>query len=130
MNLAMPIFHNLRTPLAGGLKINRDILVLAGLFVTSFLFLTVGFIFFEIRSVNFPSAIILHFDYFQGVNFISDVNWVYRTVFLALLIQVINFVLAWLLKTREVFLAYMFAIFTLLISGLIFVALLVIISVN
>lgn len=108
----------------------RDIIILGGLFLASLLFLGLGVILFEIRSVNFSSNLIIHFDFFQGITFFGDTGWVYRTVSLAGFIGLLNFLLAWFFLHRQIFLSYLFAGTTVLVSLLIFSALLVIISVN
>ncbi|MDP3956388.1 MAG: hypothetical protein Q8P97_00135 [bacterium] len=108
----------------------RDIIILGGLFLTSFFFLGLGVILFEIHSVNFSKNLIIHFDFFQGITFLGDIGWVYRTIFLSGLIGLLNFLLAWSYLRRQVFISYLFAGVSVLFSLLIFSALLVIISVN
>ena len=124
----MPLLHYLR--LFGKEKAYRDIIILSGLFLASLLFLGLGVILFEIRSVNFSKNLIIHFDFFQGITFLGDTGWVYRTLSLSGLIGLLNFSLAWFFLYRQIFLSYLFAGATALFSLLIFSALLVIISVN
>jgi len=125
---SMPLLHYLR--LFGKEKAYRDTIILGVLFLVSFFFLALGVILFEIHSVNFSQNLIIHFDFFQGITFLSDTNWVYRTMFLSVLIGFLNLFLAWFFLRRQVFLSYLFGGATVLFSLLIFSALLVIIAVN
>lgn len=112
------------------IKEYRDLLIMGGLFLVSFFFFGLGLVLFEIRAVNFSDNIIIHFDFFQGITLIGSVGRVYEIISLAGLIQCLNLFLAWFFLHRHLFVSYLLAATTLFFSGLIFIELLVIISVN
>lgn len=108
----------------------RDILVMSGLILAGVLLLALGVIIFEINVVNFSGEIILHFDFFQGITLVGGAEKVYRIFILAGFVEFLNISLAWFFLRRHVFLSYLFSATSLLFSGLIFTALLVIMAVN
>jgi hypothetical protein len=112
------------------LKEYRDILIISGLFIVSLILFGLGLVLFEIHAVNFSDNIIIHFDFFQGITLIGGADKVYEVVSLAGLIQCLNMFFVWFFLKRQLFLAYLLASATLFFSGLIFIELLVIISVN
>jgi len=104
--------------------------IVYGLFSASLLLLGLGVILFEIYSINFSKNLIIHFDFFQGITFLGDTGWVYRTMFLSGMVVFINLFLSWFFMRRQIFLSYLFAGATFLFSLLIFSSLLVIIANN
>lgn len=108
----------------------RDIIVMGGLILAGVLLLALGVIIFEINVVNFSDEIILHFDFFQGITLVGGTEKIYQIFILAGLIEFFNISLTWFFLRRHVFLSYLFSATSLLFSGLIFAALLVIIANN
>jgi len=78
----------------------------------------------------FNERLILHFDSYNGIDFLGGKWQVFGILFAALVILVINFYLSDFLYSRDRFISYLFVFSGLLLSILILMAVSVIIYIN
>ncbi len=106
---------------------NRNFIVIFGLSL-GFLILTAGVAYLRLTEITTP--LIIHFDAFKGIDFLGDRFDVSNILIVALIIILINSILAEFIFDRQRFLSFVFAYVSLAISILILIAVSVIISIN
>jgi uncharacterized membrane protein len=98
--------------------------------IISFLVLFLAAIIFYLTLGSTPTPIIIHFNEYNGIDFLGSRWDVFGILLSALVMILINLFLANFLYNRERFLSYIFVFGCLLISILILVVISVIINVN
>ena len=96
------------------------------------LFLLIGLIAISAHfsDIKNDSQIILHFDFYNGIDVVGEAIVLYKILGLSGAVFALNVCLAYVLFARDKFLSYMLALGTLLFCVLIFTALAVIILNN
>jgi hypothetical protein len=92
------------------------------------LFLAAALFYVGIEPTGKP--LILHFDSYRGIDFLGSRWQVFKIIWSAFFILLINFLLGWFLYDKHRFLSYIFVFASLWISVLILIAVNVIISAN
>ena len=99
-------------------------------FISGFLILIVGFSFAYVNILENTNLLVIHFDSFRGADFFGDRRDISDILITALIIWLINFVLANEFYYKERLLSYLLAGGTFLFMVLILIAIRVIISIN
>lgn len=98
--------------------------------ILSFFILAVAAVVFSTGIGSSDKPLILHFDAYQGIDFLGSQSQVFRIILTVFVILLVNFFLAGFLYRRDRFLSYIFAFVSLEISILILILISVIIAVN
>ncbi|MBI3638495.1 hypothetical protein HY227_02015 [Candidatus Wolfebacteria bacterium] len=99
-------------------------------FGLSFLIIAFNFIFAAATLWDIESPLILHFDVYNGIDYLGGKWEVFGTLIAIFLILLINLFLSDFLYHRERFLSFIFGFTSLVVSILILIGISVIISVN
>jgi len=83
-----------------------------------------------LRLAESAAPLIVHFDVYKGIDFLGNRFDIFNILIVALVIFLINFILAEFIFDRQRFLSFVFAYVSLAISTLILIAISVIISIN
>ena len=83
-----------------------------------------------LRLAESAAPLIVHFDVQKGIDFLGNRFDIFNILIVALVIFLINFILAEFIFDRQRFLSFVFAYVSLAISTLILIAISVIISIN
>lgn len=83
-----------------------------------------------LRLAEIASPLIVHFDVYKGIDFLGNRLDIFNILIVALVVLLINFILAVFIFDRQRFLSFVFAYVSLAISTLILIAISVIISIN
>ncbi len=87
-------------------------------------------IFSIVRFGYRSQSLIIHFDIYKGIDFVSSKEAVFAFLIMVLIMMLINLVLSEFVYNRERFLSYLFAYLTLIISIFSFIVIIVVNSVN
>jgi hypothetical protein len=105
-------------------KITISALVISGLF------LLIGFSVAFVKLAQIDHLLIIHFDSFQGIDFLGGKSHVYGILASGLFLNLLNVFLAGAFYPSQRFLAYLLVFFNILLSLLIMLIMFVIVSVN
>lgn len=83
-----------------------------------------------VKLADIDYLMVIHFDSYRGIDFLGDRGDVFGILTVGLVINLVNFLLAWGFYRREHFLAQLISYATIFISLLILIAVGVIISIN
>jgi len=87
-------------------------------------------VFVFLKFFNTSGPIIIHFDFFNGINFVGRKEEVFGILAVDFAIAAINFLLAEFIYQRERFMSYLISFATLVLSILFLMAVAVVSSVN
>lgn len=110
-------------------NIRKDKYLRAVAGLSFFLLILASVIFYSGTGLS-KGPLILHFDAYQGIDFLGNRSQVFQIILAVFVILLINFFLANFLYNRDRFLSYVFAFVSLEISILILILISVIIAVN
>jgi len=99
-------------------------------FILSFLILFFLSLVSFVKLADISSTLIIHFDVYQGIDFLGGKMEIFGILFSAFVMILINFFLADFLYHRQRFLSYIFSFGSLWITILILISMGVIISIN
>lgn len=106
---------------------NKSLLIIFGV---SFGILVLTGIIAYLNLAEITTPLIIHFDAYKGIDFLGNKIDVFNILIVAGVIFLINLILAELIFDRQRLLSFNFAFVSLVVSVLIFIAILVIISIN
>jgi len=99
-------------------------------FVAGFILLVVAGLLVIINFSGIDSPLIIHFDIFSGLNLIGSKVQIFTIVGIALVVNVINFILAVAVLKRQVFLSYVLGASITLVNLFVLIAIVVLININ
>jgi hypothetical protein len=112
-----------------GYKVLKD-KYLRIVFAVSFFVLLFTATFIFSRFINVGGPVIIHFDFFNGIDFVGGNGEVFGILAVDFVIVTINFLLAEFIYQRERFMSYLISFATLILSILFLVVIAVISSIN
>lgn len=100
------------------------------LFLAAFVILLIALGVAYVKLAEHDAGLLIHFDAYRGRDFLGSRSDVFQIIFVGLGVTILNYLLARNIYQRRVILAQILAGATVFFSLLIFIAVLVIISVN
>lgn len=99
-------------------------------FIVSLLLLAIGFVlsYRAFKSVSY--LLVIHFDPYRGIDFLGDKSDIFGILGMGLAVNIINILISNRLYDRDVFLSRLVSFASVFFSGLILIAVTVIISIN
>jgi hypothetical protein len=99
-------------------------------YILSLLLLAISFIFVHNAFKTVDHLLVIHFDSYRGIDFLGNKSDVFGILGMGLAINIINILISNRLYNRDMFLSRLLSFTSAFFSGLILIAVTVIISVN